>query len=275
MFLGKEVHCVVDSSEENFTLPGIITTTRKQHFHIHFLADDAISIIENAYVEFATNSLGYHPLGVYDWEFKTGHYDNNLVDQVFPNLYTNVEEFLCDSLEKSIETVKKGYPITQELLQNYYYHAMCADKLILHKRTLPQIEVKSGQIRIEFDFLQTENELTFQLVPIAWYYLEQKESAIKTFKNSPYYSVITEYVNPESSISEPQWQPPVEKLIGKNLDNWFEKEHFESIAQAQHYIQNSVYGKVWGWRNRIIKTVNNVRTEISWFELKKLINQSD
>jgi hypothetical protein len=270
--LNKGVNDTLTPSDNTFLLPGRIKRSNSGRYHIDFVTSRATRIIEQAFVEFAVNSLGYCPLGVWDWEFNTGCYNENLVSEVFPNLDEPIEQFLTTALERSIDMIGMGFPVNNDVLNNHYSCNVHNDIVRMHRQKLEMHKVKTDMIRIEFDLISCKQSKTFQFYPLAWYYLKEEEVIAVVVQNQPCYVVSTNYVDPESSLSQPVWQNPVQQLIGSDLKKWFQEKNFRNVEEAFEFTQKTIHGAK-GWKNKIFRQANDVKTEISLYEFERLLDQ--
>jgi hypothetical protein len=265
--LNKEVKDSFTPSESSFSLPARIKRTNSNRYHIEYVSSPAIKIMEQSFVEFAVNCFDYQPLGVWDCDFQTGWFNYQLVDQMFPNLDDSIEDFLTIALDRSINFVQLGYPVNNEILSNHFQYSVVDDVVQLHREKLAMDEVKTDIIRVEFDLKSTLQPKTYQFYPIGWYYLSEQTAV----QDQPCYMVYTKYADPDSHSSMPVWQNPVQQLIGSDIKKWFLDKNFSSVEEAFEFTQKTIHG-VRGWKNKIFRQVNKVKTEISLYEFEKLLN---
>jgi hypothetical protein len=266
--LNKEVNDELTPGENSFSLPARIKITNKTRYHLDYVASAAEKILETALVQYAKDNLGYIPTNCHEHQFETGYFDPWLVSKIFPHLEDDIDVFFEHALKKSVQYIVMGYPITQEVLKNHFCYSFSNDVVKLSRQKLSIDELEVGFVRIEYELKLAPQPKTFQLVPIGWYYLEEKEAV----QNRPCYLVYTEYVDPENITSiDICWQQPVKSWVGSDLRDWFYQQHFDSIEQACMYVQKTVHG-VRGWKNEVVKIVNNVKTKLTLNEFKQLLN---
>jgi hypothetical protein len=265
--LGKEVGDQLIPVIDSFSLKGRIKTTNKKRYHFEYVASSAERILEQSLVKFAKDNLGYESISSYEHQFEFGYFDPWLCNQMFPDLNEPIETFFEHALKKSVEYIIMGYPITQGVLKNHFSYFANNDIVTLRRQKLSIDELRTGYVRIEYELQFARQPKTFQLVPIGWYYLEEEEE----IQNLPCYLVYTNYVDPESQLVEPIWQNPVRQIIGSDLKKWFQEKNFRSVEEAFEFTQKTIHG-LRGWKRQIFRQVNNIKTEISLYEFKKLLN---
>jgi hypothetical protein len=266
--LNKEVNNTLTPDESNFSLKGRIKNTNSNKLHFEYVASSAEKLLEKSLVEFAKIRLGYEPTSMYEHQFETGYFDDWLVSQTLPDLDIPIDTYLNHALKESTKYIMMGYPITQDILKDHFQYLVYNDVVYLRRQKLAFDELKTGFVRIEYDLQFARQPKTFQLIPIGWYYLEEETAS----QEQPHYMVFTKYVDPENLTTDDIcWQEPVKSWVGSDLREWFYQQHFESIEQACMYVQKTVHG-VRGWKNEVVKIVNNVKTKLTLNEFKNLLN---